>query len=75
MNKREHQANKWNDKHVNEVKYPDNPELEQALQNFLQQYTWYEQQKKYRKRGIDTNPVQQAWDYFLKLRNLHEANQ
>lgn len=64
----------WNEKHVNEVTYPDNPNLEQALNNFRQQYTWYEQQIKSRKRGVDTAPVETAWNTFLKLRNTHEYN-
>ena len=64
---------KWNEKHVNEVKYPDNPELEQALNNFRQQLTWYEQQIKYRtKMGVDVAPVEAAWNNFLKLRKQHE---
>ena len=63
---------KWNEKHVNEVKYPDNPELEQALNNFRQQFTWYEQQMRYRRRGVDTTPVEAAWNTFLKLRKQHE---
>ena len=64
----------WNDKHVNDSRYPDNPDLEQALSNFRQQFTWYEQQMKYRKFGVDTAPVEMAWNYFLKLRKQHEGN-
>lgn len=61
----------WNDKHVNEVRYPDHPDLEQALNNFRQQFTWYEQQLKHRKRGVDTAPVECSWNNFLKLRNKY----
>lgn len=62
----------WNIKHENYVKYPDNPELEAALQNFRQQFTWYEQQLKYRRsRGVDPTGVEQTWNTFLKLRKLH----
>lgn len=64
----------WNDKHVNDSRYPDNPDLEQALNNFRQQFTWYEQQMKHRKFGVDTAPVEMAWNYFLKLRKQHEHN-
>lgn len=63
----------WNEKHVNEVRYPDNPDLEQALNNFRQQFTWYEQQIKYRKKGVDVAPVTDAWNHFLKLRNQHNG--
>ena len=61
----------WNDKHVNEVRYPDHPDLEQALNNFRQQFTWYEQQLKHRKKGVDTAPVECSWNNFLKLRNKY----
>lgn len=64
----------WNSKHVNEVKHPGNPELEQALGAFRDQYRWYEQQMKYRRKGIDTDPCQAAWNYYLKLRKQHEVN-
>ena len=63
----------WNEKHVNEVRYPDNPNLEQALNNFRQQFSWYEQQIKYRKKGVDVAPVTDAWNYFLKLRKQHNG--
>ena len=63
----------WNSLHENEVRYPDNPELEQALMNFRQQNNWYEQQLKYRKsRTVDPTHVQAAWDQFIKLRNEHQ---
>jgi len=61
----------WNEKHVNEETYPDHPDLEQALNNFRQQFTWYEQQQKYRKRGVDSAPVESAWTYFLKLKKKY----
>ena len=65
---------KWNEKwqEQNQVRYPDNPDLEQALNSFRQQYSWYEQQIKYRKRGVDTTAIYDAWHIFLKLRNQHE---
>ena len=72
MKRNERSAMHWNEKHVNDVKYPDNPELEQALGHLRECLTWYEQQQKYRKRGIDTTPVQTAWDRFLRLRKQHE---
>ena len=62
---------KWNEKHINEVTYPDHPDLEQALCNFRQQYTWYEQQQRYRKKGVDTAPVEMAWATVLKLKKQH----
>ena len=58
----------WNEKHINEVRYPGHPDLEQALNNFRQQYTWYEQQMKFRKRGVDTAPVTDAYNTLLRLR-------
>lgn len=64
----------WNEKHVNEVTYPDHPDLEQALCFFREQYTWYEQQLKRRTKGVDTAPVELAWNNYLKLRKLHGFN-
>lgn len=64
----------WNEEHVNEVKYPDHPDLEQALCNFRQQYSWYSQQLKHRKRGVSSDPVEGAWNSFLKLRNRYYPN-
>lgn len=64
----------WNNAHVNEVTYPDHEDLEQALSNFRQQFIWYQQQMKYRKRGIDTAPVEDAWAAFLKLRKKYHLN-
>ena len=61
----------WNEKHENEVRYPDHPDLEQALNNFRQQFIWYEQQLKYRRKGVDTTPVEAAWIHFLKLRKQY----
>ena len=65
----------WNDKHENEVRYPDDPELEQALNSFRQQNTWYEEQLKRRAKGINTAAIEQAWNYYLKLRNQYTSNQ
>jgi hypothetical protein len=62
---------KWNEKHVNEVTYPDHPDLEQALCHFRECFTWYEQQQKYRKKGVDTAPVETSWNAFLKLKKKY----
>ena len=65
----------WNEEHAraNEVTYPDNPELEQALGVFRDQWRWYQQQLKFRRtKSVDAAPIQTAWDHFLKLRNQHE---
>ncbi len=64
----------WNEEHINEVTYPDHPDLEQALGHFREQYSWYKQQLKHRKKVIDTSPVQAAWNTFLTLRNLYYPN-
>ncbi len=62
----------WNKEHINKVKYPEHPDLEQALGNFRQQFMWYGQQLKYRKTsGVDTGPVEYAWKTFLKLRKKY----
>jgi len=62
----------WNKEHINKVEYPDHPDLEQSLGNFRQQFSWYQQQLKYRKTsGIDTNPVETAWASFLRLRKKY----
>ncbi len=64
---------KWNEKHINKLDYPDNMKLQQALDSFRSQYTWYEQQVRLNKKiPIDTGVVQHAWDTFLKLRNEHD---
>lgn len=60
--------------HFNEVRYPDDLELEYALVNFRHQRIWYEQQIKHRTRmGVDTAPVEMAWKNFLKLRKAHDG--
>ena len=46
----------WNEEHAraNEVTYPDNPELEQALGVFRDQWRWYQQQLKFRRtKSVD----------------------
>jgi hypothetical protein len=64
----------WNNKHINKVDYPDNPELQQALDNFREQYSWYETQLKCRKFGVNYLPVQDAWNQFSTLRNQYGNN-
>jgi hypothetical protein len=64
----------WNALHVNEIDYPDNPELQQALDNFRQQYSWYESQLKCNRYSIDLTVVQTAWDNYLRLRNRYDYN-
>ena len=64
----------WNATHVraNTARYPDNPELEEALQRFRQACDYYSMQVERRYKVINTVPVQEAWDHFIKLRNRHE---
>ena len=65
----------WNKEHINEVRYPDHPDLEQALGNFRQQFCWYNQQLKYRKTsGVDSGPVECAWASFLRLRKKYYSH-
>ena len=62
----------WNDKQTNIVRYPDHPDLEQAYMNFRDQYVWYDQQtRQRRKMGFDVGPVTDAWNRYLKLRNRY----
>ena len=62
---------KWNKHHQNEVTYPDHPDLEQALCHFREQNMRYQQQQKYRTKGVDTEAVTDAWTIFLRLKKKH----
>jgi len=66
----------WNESHVraNTARYPDNPELEEALQHFRQVWDYYSMQIDRRYKVVNTIPVQEAWDNFLKLRNKHNVD-
>jgi len=61
----------WNENHVraNVARHPDDPELEDALNKFRQLYEFYSVQVDRRYKVVNTIPVQEAWDYYLKLRN------
>lgn len=61
----------WNKHQQNEVTYPDHPDLEQALCNFREQRVWYEQQQKFRTKGVDTAPITDAWNTFLRLKKKY----
>ena len=66
----------WNKSHrrANRVRHPDNPELEDALNHFRQVFEYYDMQVTRGYKIINTIPVQEHWDHYLKLRKLHNGN-
>jgi hypothetical protein len=66
----------YNPDDFNHVTYPDNLNLEQALNFFRRQYASYQQQLKFKRNFLpDPGVVQAAYDQYLKLRKEHERNE
>ena len=60
----------WNSAHINEVRYKE-PDLQAAYQHFRDLMVFYEVQIARKYRLIDSTPVQEAWNRYLKLRKQH----
>ena len=62
----------WNHNHVraNQARHPDDPEMEDALNRFRELFEYYHMQVERRYKIINTIPVQEAWDRYLKLRKF-----